>query len=172
MWIFDWLLEMIPGGLPEGSFSAKAYPKTFAWRERYREACHAAKGKLGHRRVIEGHEAAKRIIGSEFHEQNLVVDENDFIGVKKGAEVAVWPIDDHSGRKTRQVGELVGLTHQEAVVEKKTQNGETRVRVHLPRWNYRVEPADARNGVATHHHSVHQHGGDEGLGAEHYEERH
>jgi hypothetical protein len=143
MWIFDWLLEMIPGGLPEGSFSAKVYPKTFAWRERYREACDAAKSKLGHRPVIEGHEAAKRIIGSQFHEQNL-----------------------------REVGELLGLTHQEAVVEKKTQNGEARVRVHLPRWNYRVEPADARNGVANHHHSVHQHGGDEGLGAEHYEERH
>jgi hypothetical protein len=89
----------------------------------------------GDRPVIEGPEAAKRIIGSEFHEQKLVVDETDFIGVKKGAEVEVWPLDDHSGHKTREVGELVGLTHQEAVIEKNTQHGETRVRVHLPRWN-------------------------------------
>jgi hypothetical protein len=122
--------------------------------------------------VIEGPEVTKRVIGSEFHEQNLAVDEHDFTSVKKGAEVTVWPIDDHSGHKTREVGELVGLTHQEAVVEKKTPNGETRVRVHLPRWNYRVEPADAKNGVANHHQPMHQHGGDEGLGAEHYQERH
>lgn len=124
---------MIPGGLPEGSFSAKNYPNTFAWRERYQKASEAAKAKLGDRPVIEGPEAAKRIIGSEFHEQKLVVDETDFIGVKKGAEVEVWPLDDHSGHKTREVGELVGLTHQEAVIEKNTQHGETRVRVHLPR---------------------------------------
>jgi hypothetical protein len=163
---------MIPGGLPEGSFSAETYPKTFAWRQRYQEACQAAKEKLGACPVIEGPEAAKRIIGSEFHEQNLVVDENDFIGTKKGADVEVWPIDDHSGRKNREVGELVGLTYQEAVVEKKTKNGEARVRVHLPRWNYRVEPAGANDGVASHHHHAQRHGGDEGLGAEHYEERH
>ena len=172
MWVFDWLLEMIPGGLPEGVFSAKNYPKTFAWRDRYQEALHVARAKLGDRSVIEGPEAAKRIIGSEFHEQNLAVDENDFVGVKRRADVEVWPINDHSGRKNRDVGELVGLTHQEVVIEKSTQSGETRVRVHLPRWNYRVEPADARDGVANHHHSIQEHGGDEGLGAEHYQERH
>jgi hypothetical protein len=122
--------------------------------------------------VIEGHEAARRIMGSEFNEQNLLIDEHDFTGMKKGAEVSVWPSDDHSGHKTREVGELVGLAQQEAVVEKKTPNGETRVRVHLPRWNYRVELAGARNGIASHRHPVHQHGGDEGLGAEHYQERH
>lgn len=172
MWIFDWLFEMIQGGLPEETFSAKTYPKTFAWRERYREAYAAAKAKLGTRPVIDGHEAAKRIFASQFHEQDLAVDEHDFTGVKKGAEVAVWAIDDHSGRNTHQVGQVVGLTAQETVVENETQNGETRVRVHLPRWNYRVEPADAKNGVGNHHHPGHQHGGDDGLGAEHYEERH
>jgi hypothetical protein len=153
-------------------FSAKNYPKTFAWRERYREACDTAKRKLSDPPVIEGPEAAKRIFGSGFHEQKLFVDESDFVGVKKVADVEVWPIDDHSGRKTREIGELVSLTHSEVVIEKNTQNEETRVRVHLPRWNYRLEPADARNGVANHHHSVQHHGGDEGLGAEHYQERH
>ena len=131
----------------------------------------AAKTKLGQQAVIEGPEAAKRIIGSNFHEQNLVVDERDFVDVKEGVEVEVWPIDDHSGRKTREDGELVGLTHQEAVVEKNTPNGEARVRVHLPRWNYRLELAGATNGVANHHYSAQDHGGDEGLGAEHYGER-
>ena len=87
MWVFDWLLEMITGGLPEEVFSAKTYPKTFAWRGRYREALEAAKRELGNLPVIEGPEATKRILGSDYHEQNLVVDESDFVGVKKGAEV-------------------------------------------------------------------------------------
>ena len=82
--------------------------------------------------MIEGPEATKRIFSSDFHEQKLFVDESDFVGVKKGADVEVWPIDNHSGRKTREIGELVSLTHQEAVIEKITQNVETRVRVHLP----------------------------------------
>jgi hypothetical protein len=61
----------------------------------------------------------------------------------------------------------VSLTHQGALIEKNTQNGETRVRAHLPRWDYRLEPADARSGVANHHYPVQHHGGDEGLGVEH-----
>jgi hypothetical protein len=87
--------------------------------------------------------------------------------VKKRADVEVWPIGDHSGRKTREIGELVSLTHQEVMTRKNTQNGETRVRVRLPRWDYRLDPADARSGVANHHYPVQHHGGDEGLGVEH-----
>jgi hypothetical protein len=34
--------------------------------------------------MTEGLEAAKRIFGSNFHEQKLFVDESDFVGVKKG----------------------------------------------------------------------------------------
>jgi hypothetical protein len=33
--------------------------------------------------------------------------------------------------------------------------------------NYRLDPADARSGVANHHYPVQHHGGDEGLGVEH-----
>ena len=61
---------------------------------------------------------------------------------------------------------------QEAVTEKNTQNGETQVRVHLPRWNYGLDPIDVRSGIANRHYPVQHHGGDEGLGAEHYQERH
>lgn len=166
MWVFDWLLGM-PGLLPEDVFSAKQYPKTFAWRERYSESVKAATSKLGERPVIEGEEAAKRIIGSEFGEKAAIVDESDFVQVKKGSQVESWPIDDHSGRKNRESGELVGLTHREVVLEKNIPHEGTTIRVHLPRWNYRVESADAAN----HHHPTSVHGGDEGLGAEHYSQR-
>ncbi len=170
--MFDWLLEMIPGGLPEEAFSTKTYPETFAWRERYSEAVKAATEKLGERPVIEGEEAAKRIISSKFEESNIHVDESDFVGVKKGSQVESWPIDDHSGRKNREVGELIGLTHEEVVLQKKIPHEETTIRVHLPRWNYRLESAGAKGGQANHQHPMMAHGGDEGLGAEHYQERH
>lgn len=142
MWVFDWLLEMIPGGLPEDVFSSTNYPKAFAWRERYFETIKAATTKNGERPSIEGAEATKRILGSDFAEQvsnSAAVDEKDFTGVKAGSQVESWPIDDHSGRKNREVGKLVGLTVQELVLEKKTPKGETTIRVHLPRWNYRIE---------------------------------
>jgi hypothetical protein len=89
IWVFDRLLEMIPGGLPDPVFSARTYPKTFVWRERYQEACGTTKRKLSDPPMIEGPEAAKRIFGPDFHEQKLFVDEGDFVGVKKGVDVEV-----------------------------------------------------------------------------------
>ena len=163
---------MIPGGLPEDAFSATTYPETFAWRERYSDSVKAATEKLGERPVIEGEEATKRVINSNFGEPEGHVDESDFVGVKNGSQVESWAIDDHSGRKNREVGELVGLTHQEVVLQKTIPHEETTIRVHLPRWNYRLESAGAKGGEANHQHSTTVHGGDEGLGAEHYEERH
>lgn len=165
-------MEIIPGGLPDDFFSSKQYPKTFAWRDRYSEAVKKAAAELGERPVIQGPEAAKRISGSKFRESLVHVDERDFTGVKEGSKVESWPIDDHSGRKNHESGELVGLNHQEVVIQKKIPHEETTIRVHLPRWNYRIESADARNGEADHHPPTTAQGGDEGLGAEHYEERH
>lgn len=81
-----------------------------------RKACDTAKRKLSDPPVIERPEAAKRIISSDFHGQKLLVDES---GVKKRADVEVGPIGDHSGRKTREIGELVSLTHQEVMTRKK-----------------------------------------------------
>ena len=133
-------------------FFSQNYPKTFAWRERYREACDTAKRKLSDPPVVEGPEAAKRIFGSDFREQKLLADESDFAGVKKGADVEVWPIDDHIGRKTREIGELVNLTYQEAVIEKNIQNGETRARVHTCRagitdWSLQTQEAEFRTTI-------------------------
>ena len=144
IWVFDWLLGMIEGSLPSTVFSAKKYPKTFAWLGRYRDAWEAAKKKLGDRPTIDGAEAHKRIMSAGYGEQDGDLDEEDFTDLEKGASVEAWPVDDYSGKQTREAGEVVTLTHEEVVLQKKIPDAQAEIRVHLPRWNYHVQ-------AATHH---------------------
>ena len=166
-WILQWLYFDITGSLPENLFNETTYPHTVAWMTRYRDAIAAAKEKAPKPKLIEGDEAVKTILGGDFGEPQLKVDEHDFTGLKEGAEVEGWPVD--TGFKHRDRGLLVGLTPQEAVIEAKSQNGTT-IHVHHPRWNFAVEAA--KPSQESHHHDLASHGGDEGVGAEHYGERH
>lgn len=93
----------------------------------------------------------------------LGVDSNDPQQYTSGAEVAIWP--DGTTKECRDAGQLVSLNVQEVVVSKQTKNG-VEIRVHYPRWHVNIETAGVVNG------GIADHGGDEGLGAEHYEERH
>lgn len=147
-------------------FQPEPYSKTLAWRERYREACDTAKRELSDPPAIEELEAAKQVFDSNFHEQKLFVDESDFVGVKKGRTLKSSQLTTTVAARPAKSGEFVSLTHQEAVIEKITQNGETRVRVHPPYRNYRLKPAGARNAVAKHYRLVQYYGGDGELGAE------
>lgn len=61
------------------------------------------------------------------------------LGLKKGDRVDVWATDIVSGHKHRETGSLVALSPVEVVVERKAQAKDVSVRVHFPRWNYKVQ---------------------------------
>lgn len=81
-WIFDWLFQL-PGAFPEEYFSAKKYPKTMAWRDRYNAAIAKAKENGPKPTELEGPDAVSKILGSGFLEDNLTVEE-DPSGLQQG----------------------------------------------------------------------------------------
>ena len=74
---------------------------------------------------------------AEFAEKESSVEENDPIGLKKGTEVEVWPID--TGVRHRDHGRLVGLTRDEVVLSVRSEADGKEVRVHFPRTNFRIQ---------------------------------
>jgi hypothetical protein len=76
-------------------------------------------------------------VDARFAEKESIVDENDPIGLKKGADVEVWPID--TGVRHRDHGRLVGLTRDEVVLSVKSEAEGKEIRVHFPRTNFRIQ---------------------------------
>ena len=175
-WIFDWLFEL-EGAMPDSLFSEKIFPKTIAWRNRYRSAVASATNSAPKPTLLQASEAIEHIETARFGEQEGAVDKRDPLSMHKGAQVGVWPID--TGFRNREVGKLVTLTEQEVALSTKTKNG-VDVRIHCPRWNFRIREEGATNehreaggdDLSIDHNGLSGHGGDEGLGAEHYHERH
>ena len=64
------------------------------------------------------------------------VDDNDPLGLKKGQYVESWPID--SGFNHHDRGKLVSLTSNEVVLVSQSKVGGKEVRIHHPRWNFRI----------------------------------
>jgi glutathione S-transferase len=138
-WIFVWLSEM-DGALPESIFGRKEYPKTWAWWDRYsksRDAALEAMIKDGLRVEEEGKVAIPRILAGGFGEKEGQVDERDPTGLKKGELVRGYPTD--TGFNHKDIGRLVALTPQEAVIGSKGEGG-VEVRIHHPRWQFLIEP--------------------------------
>lgn len=137
-WIFTWLADM-DDALPNSIFSAKDFPKTYAWFERYKAAIAKAMKNMesaGKVRSLEGDAAVKEISEGPFGERELTVDGRDPTGLKGGEKVHGYPTD--TGFTRRDEGQLVGLTAQEVVISSKAATG-AEIRVHHPRWNFAVE---------------------------------
>lgn len=64
------------------------------------------------------------------------VDDNDPLGLKKGQIVESWPTD--SGFNHHDRGQLVSLTSKEVVLASQSKVGGKEVRIHHPRWNFRI----------------------------------
>lgn len=135
VWPFDWLLGM--KALPEEHFGADVFPKTHAWIKRFgvvvKKAMAANKPVTlkGPQALAVVTKAGKGVGESQSFEAN------DPLGLKQGDEVEVWPIDSGFGHKDR--GRLVVLTRDEIAVEVKTKEGGHPIRVHMPRWGFRVQ---------------------------------
>lgn len=125
------------GALPRDLFSEERYPKVFAWHERFNKAIKAAKAAVAKPTTLKGDAALQRIAEASFAEQESAVDEQDPLGLKKGAEVEIWPID--TGVRHRDRGRVAGLTRDEVVLSVKSEAQGKEIRVHFPRTNFRIQ---------------------------------
>ena len=135
VWPFHWVLD-IDGALPPSLVSKESFPKVYAWIDRFSKAVSTAKSSAPKPTTLKGAEAVRHVIQASFSEPEGDVDANDPLGLKKGQDIESWPID--SGFKHHDRGILVSLTSKEVVLASQSKVGGKEVRIHHPRWNYRI----------------------------------
>ena len=140
VWPFHWLIG-VNGALPPSLFSKENFPKVYAWVDRFSKAVSTAKSAAPKPTTLKGPEAVKYIVSAEYHEPEGEVDASDPLGLVKGQDVESWPID--SGSRHHDRGKLVSLSSKEAVLASQSKVGGKEVRIHHPRWNYRIRPVNA-----------------------------
>ena len=104
VWPFDWLLhpEFKGEALPEdGVVNAKSYPRVFAWLKRYKEVLERARERAPKLREVSGEEVLEGLRMAGWAEPEMGVDEADSLGLRKGMQVEVWPVDTGCGRRDR-----------------------------------------------------------------------
>ena len=144
VWPFHWLVGL-KGALPPSLISKEMYPQVYAWVDRFSKAVSTAKSSAPKPTTLKGAEAVKYIIQAEYSEPEGDVDENDPLGLNKGQDVESWPID--SGSRHHDRGKLVSLTPREVVLASQSKVGGKEVRIHHPRWNYRIRAVSAAGGA-------------------------
>lgn len=139
-WLLRWV-SGVPGALPEEVLSVGATPRVVAWLERLGVAvAEAAEGarESGAVKGLKGEEAAGVIVGAGFAEAEGEVDARDPVvaakGLRKGADVRMWPTD--YGSSHRDLGKLVAVDGKEFVIEVKGTAGSARL--HAPRQGFTV----------------------------------
>jgi hypothetical protein len=135
VWPFHWLAD-VPGALPKNVISPTQFPKVFAWIQRFRDALKQAKAAAPKPVSVTGEDVVKYMQGARFVESVGEVAANDPLGLKAGEEIEVWPIE--TGFSHRDRGTLLTLTPNEVVVGKKMYVGGGDIRVHAPRWGFRI----------------------------------
>ncbi|EPE05002.1 glutathione s-transferase [Ophiostoma piceae UAMH 11346] len=148
IWPFHWLTTM-PGAFEDGASPAPAlspeqFPRLFAWIGRFNAALKAARKSATQPKPkrVDGAQAAEAIWASEAKDSAEGVDGNDPVaraaGLQVGQQAVVWPID--TGTLHKDVGRLVRLTADEAVVEVSAPESSQSVFLHAPRHMFRVRP--------------------------------
>lgn len=126
----------LKGALPRTLFTKEKFPKVFAWIDRFNNAIATAKGSAPKPTTLKGAEATQHVTQADFSEAEGPVDETDPLGLKKGQDVESWPIDTGFAHHDR--GRLVSLTSKEVVLAAQSKVGGKEVRIHHPRWNFRI----------------------------------
>ncbi|MCJ1401350.1 hypothetical protein MMC11_004562 [Xylographa trunciseda] len=134
IWPFHWLTGL-KGALPPSFISSKQFPKVFAWIDRFNKAIATAKASAPKPKTLKGADAVSFVIHAEFSEPDGQVVE-DPLGLEKGQDVEVWPID--SGFKNHDRGVLSALSSREVVIVSPTKVDEKEVKIHHPRTNFRI----------------------------------
>ncbi len=128
------------GALDRDVISEHHYPKVFAWMYRFKETLAEARAASPKPMTLSSEEALLRFKSAGFSEPEGEVEATDVLKLQKGQEVMVWPTD--SGSEYRDSGQLLALNVQEVVVQSKTLDKQTDVRIHWPRTNIRIVPVE------------------------------
>ena len=143
VWPFFWLKSM-KTVLPDNLVSPKSHPRAFAYIDRFDGAVKAALSKQRKPTRLQSSEAIAHITSAKYPDPDgsMQIDQNDLIAetLKKGQTVASWPVD--TGFQNKDVGKLVKLDKQELVLEVPGKDGRQGIRIHHPRWNFRVKPVE------------------------------
>ena len=126
----------LKGALPTSIISKDNFPKVFAWIDRFNKAVSTAKDSAPKPITLKGKEAIQQITQADFYEPEGSVDKNDPLGLEKGQDIESWPID--TGSRHHDRGRLVSLTSEEVVLAAQSNVGGKEVRIHHPRWNFRI----------------------------------
>ncbi|KAI9660757.1 MAG: hypothetical protein M1831_003449 [Alyxoria varia] len=139
VWPVAWVLGL-KGALPESVVSRDKYPKVFDWVDRFLQSVEGARKRMPEPVKLKGKEAVEWIENARLTEDDAYVDPEDPTGLKMGQAVKVFPID--SGSAHKDDGKLVKLTKEEVALMVKSKNGRE-IRVHAPRWQFRVTSAES-----------------------------
>ncbi|KAI7786879.1 glutathione S-transferase [Diaporthe eres] len=145
VWPLHWLIGL-PGALPSDLISKTQFPKVFSWIQRFDKTANAARQKLGKVPTVSGEDAARAIVQSSYFESAVrEVEQGEplvkALGLKKGDNVVVFPLD--SGSTHKDSGVILSLDGKEIVFETKTDlQGSPVVRVHAPRHGFRIVRED------------------------------
>ncbi|KAK3078522.1 hypothetical protein LTS18_007299, partial [Coniosporium uncinatum] len=144
VWPIDWLMGL-KGALPESYISEKQFPKVFAWARRFRAHVDTKKKALGKPVTLSDEDAVKYMLSASTQQSGAddVVDQADPLGLKSGEEVTVWPIE--SGMTGKDTGKLRRLNPDEVIIEKETRETGKNIRLHVPRWGFRVVRAGGKS---------------------------
>ncbi|KAL0258201.1 hypothetical protein SLS55_007374 [Diplodia seriata] len=133
----EWILKTPAPSLAD--IEEQHFPKVYAWIKRFREALRAAQSSGPKPVTLKGPQAVSFVSGANLAESGGHIDAADPLGLEKGQEVEVWPID--SGFKHHDRGTLVSLTPDEMVLASRTRAGDDEVHIHFPRWGFRIVAA-------------------------------
>jgi len=139
VWVFDWFISDLQP--LKQYFGADRYPNVYGWWERYRKELDAAKMRAPKAVSLQGADAVKLIVRSEYTDGDVTVDSNDPLGLQAGAPVEVFPVEGGGGYTHQDRGRLVKLTKDEVAIAVESQSGEE-MRIHAPRWQFRVRPVN------------------------------
>jgi hypothetical protein len=142
VWPLHWLISM-PNALSGSYISPTQFPKTFAYIARFDAAVKAARSVAPKQVKVSGPQVVGLLSAAPYHDSVIgEFDANDPFGFSPGDIVTVHPTD--SGFTCKDTGKLVALTPDEVVLEKQTKIGDFTVRVHFPRWGFRMSRANGK----------------------------
>ncbi|SMY22416.1 unnamed protein product [Zymoseptoria tritici ST99CH_1A5] len=139
LWAIDWFIKDLRASTDY--FTAGKYPKLFAWRDRFRAVLKQAREQAPKAVSLKGEDAVKFVTSASFTDQATTIDESDPLNLKQGATVELYPTDG-GGYTHQDHGKLVKLTKDEVAIAIQAKSGEE-IRVHAPRWQFRVRAVDA-----------------------------
>ena len=90
---------------------------------------------------LTGEDAVRAVLCADFSDNELTVDAKDPLGLPMGAKVELFPTDG-GGHGHKDSGRLVKLTTNEVAIVVSANTGEE-VRIHAPRWQFRIQQAAA-----------------------------